>query len=244
MNVTRMHTRRLKQLAAGKVKRVGLLETAGLRLAGLLDGRRSLPRKTDSGWTSSFVDREINGYEEFCSQMWSLLQFENESAFARITELTGTIPVTRMYIRQAARAVAEAETEPFLMTRRRGEEAMTEEQVRSRRMREREKSIAPLREELRILETKLAEDLQEFTQTCSRLTEDSNTIRMAIHRVQEHTRQRLDVYWNAAVRHHPEGDAIPTIPGAELTSRSEQAFEQLHRELMEKAENIAETEAA
>lgn len=237
MNTSMLRSRRLRKLNKGAVRHMGWPEALGLKIAGRRDGQQGLPREDGDGrWTSPFVSREADSYEEFCSRMWSMLQLETESDFAKLNALTDSIPLTRRCIAEAEGALEQAEQEIIHFTRRKGEENLTEDQVHARRKREQERSMAPVVQQLRQLNEQLESQTAEFTALWCRLEEDANTIRMAVHRVREHTLQRLDIYWNAALRFHPEGMTMPVTPGAMLSGRSEEAYLALHRKLNEKAE--------
>lgn len=239
MEQTNLRSKRLKGLSRGRVKTIGILEGLRLRIAGWIDGARCLPRQTEAGdWQSAFMNREINGFEEFASSMWSMLQLEKEGSFARLNVLTAAIPLNRIRIVEMKAILLDAEQEETFACRKNGEENLTDDQVRSRRAREREKQLAPLREKLRRMEEQLVADIAEFTALRSALEEDANTIRMAIHRVQDHMLQRLDLYWSAVLRTHPDSDLLPAAPGNLRCLRAEQAYTELHRALMEKTDAL------
>lgn len=227
---------RQKHLTRGKVKAPGALEILRLRRLGRQDGIQGLPRQDGEGnWSSPFVSREQNSCEEFCSHMWAMLQLEHEGDFARLNELTAVIPMAGDRIRTLQQELAPIPEESPFPPRKRGEEELTEDQVRARRAREREKELAPRKEALAQLEAQLRAETEELISLFSRLEQDGNTVRIYLHRVREHSRQRLDIYWNAALRCHPEGDALPPVPEIIPSTRAEEAYWALHRHLAEKA---------
>lgn len=239
MYTAMLRGKRLRRLNKGTIHHIGILEAAGLKLAGQRDGNQGLPRQTEDGsWTSAFVRREADGYEEFCSRMWSMLQLEAEQAFARLNELTSAIPLTRQYIAEAEESLVLAQQEEIHFTRRKGEENLTEDQVHARRKREQEKDLEPVYVRLQQLSDQLEAQTAEVSQLCCKLEEDGNTIRMAVHRVRERTRQRVDIYWNAALRTHPKGMTMPVVPSVPLSNRAEEAYEALHRRITEKADAL------
>lgn len=231
--------KRLKTLTVGKVKDVSIAEAIRLRREGKRDGAQGLPRKgQDGSWTSPFLSREQNRCEEFCSHMWAMLQLENQEKFALLNELTARIPLTRMQI-AALRQELEPEMpdSPF-PPRKRGEEELTEDQVRRRRMAERERSLAPRKAELARLEQQLQQDTESFLHLCTQLEQDGNTIRIYLHRVREHSRQRQDIYWNAAMSTHPEWEHMPPAADCPVSNRAEEAYWSLHRRLKENAKAL------
>lgn len=187
---------------------------------------------------SAFLDREAAGYEEFCGQMWSLLQFEEEESYIRLGELMDLLPKLENTARQLRQTLEEArQTEP-LRQRRRGEDSLTEDQVHARRLRERDAELAPLLNRLAKTEQMLTACAKEFSSLYSTLEEEGNSIRMAIQRVREHTTGRLDIYWNAALKQHPEREHMPPVQEQVLTYRSEETFARLHENLMARAAQL------
>ena len=49
---------------------------------------------------------------------------------------------------------------------------------------------------------------------------------------------RLDVYWNSALRCHPDGASMPVVPVLELKDEAEEAYLRPHKELMKRAAAI------
>lgn len=236
MNQYILHSRRVRSLLKGNLRKVGVWEGLWLRIAGRHDGALGLPREgADGRWTSAFVDHEVNGYAEFCSHMWALLQMENERDYARLNELTVSIPLTRARLDEVGTALEAARQEAQAAARKAGEDALTDDQVHARRAREQEKALLPLQEKLLALQTQLETETDEFFRTNSRLEENGNTIRMSIHRLREHVLQRLDVYWNAAMAVHPKGAAMPVVPAAALPLCDGEDYSRLHKHLTETA---------
>lgn len=230
-----------KVLTNGCVKNIGPFERIHLAILGRIDGARGLPKLTDDGaWNSPFMNRETNGYEEFCTRLWGILQLENKSYYARLEELIRNIQHTQDLISEAKCSLSEAECSDFYtnVNRKKGEEALSDTQIKSRRAAERAKCLAPFKSKINSFEKQLASELDEFFNLYGKLKEDDNSVRLICHRVKEHTLQRLDVYWNAALIKHPEHTKMPVIPTVKPVFRAEQTYQKLHEKLMEQAETL------
>ena len=235
---------RAVRLGRGKIRGVGLFERIGLKITGRLDGMRGLPREEPSGtWTSPHLDREVRSYDEFASRMWGQLQIEEEDVYARLGTLMGSIAHTRGQL-EAARADLQGavshEGTPGA-ARRQGEARLNEGQVAARRASEQAKRLAPFRGQVGALESKLSTQADEFSAIRSRITEKENSTRMICARVREHLMQRADIYWNSALRRHPEKARMPAVPSVEVTSRAEALYMDLHRAMIQLAESLSQT---
>ena len=70
MDRRKLRKQRHKKLGNGKGKKVRFSESIGLKIIGCRDGRKGFPRLTDdNAWYSTFMNREVNSYEEFCSHI-------------------------------------------------------------------------------------------------------------------------------------------------------------------------------
>lgn len=71
MNREKMRKQRHKKVNTGKGKKVGFIESICLKIKGCCDGRKGFPRQIDEkDWYSSFMNQEVNSFEEFCSHTW------------------------------------------------------------------------------------------------------------------------------------------------------------------------------
>lgn len=232
--------KRLRSLDKGKIKNIGIIENIRLKLAGNSDGARGFPRCMDDGkWRSSFIDKEVNAYEEFCSRMWGSMQIEVENDFTRIGELIDSINHLWAELNKAKGNLAEqSKDDQSLSVRKKGEEKLTESQVKARRSRERDKRLAPARGKVSSLESKIALQIEEFLELKNYVDEASNTTRMICNRLKDHTLQRIDVYWNYALRKHPDAMKMPTVPYVDLSYDAEKVYMTPHRDLIQKADKL------
>lgn len=229
---------RVSNLDKGKVKGIGFFEKTGLKIAGYADGKRGLPRSDASGWMSPHTDREIRSYDEFASRMWGRLQVEEEETYARLGELMDSISHTKALLNEAKDELDEAEEKEKTAdtSRKKGESKLTDAQVAARRSNEKAKRLAPLKSRINSLQSKLTAEIDEFSRLCNKITEDNNSTRMICNRVRDHIYQRLDIYWNAALRRHSEKAKMPVVPCVEVISRSEAVYMTPHKVIMQKAE--------
>lgn len=238
MKNNQQKTKRLSSLKKGKVKRIGIFEKLGLKIAGYADGKRSLPRDGASGWMSPHLDKEVRSYDEFASRMWGRLQIDEEESYARLGELMDSIAHTKSLLDEAKSTLDGAETKerPADISRKKGESKLTDAQVTARRSNEREKRLAPLKGRVSSLQSKLTSEIDEFSHLRNKIIEDNNSTRMICNRIRDHIYQRLDIYWNAALRIHTDKTKMPVVPCVEVTSRSEDVYMEPHKLLMQKAE--------
>lgn len=239
----KMRRLRYEKVNTGKGRKVGFFETIGLKVTGFFDGRRGFPRQTDDkGWYSPFMNRDVNSYEEFCSHTWGSLQIENEGEYARMEELMDGI-LRKQSLLMAARedlAVASRGGSVQEPLRKKGEDKLTDTQVLARRKAEKDKRLAPLKSKVSGLEQELKEAEAALSDLHSKLAEDDNTTRLICHRVREHILMRMDVYWNSALRYHPDSTAMPVVPVVELKEEAEEVYLRPHKELMQRAKKLHE----
>lgn len=244
MKNKQLRNSRISKLSRGKVKGIGLVEGVGLKIRGRIDGARSLPRECGEGnWISPHLDREIRSYDEFSSRMWGHLQIEEEEEYARLGLLMDSILHTRAQLKTAEsdlKEVLAGEGAPDT-SRRHGESKLTEAQIAARRTSESAKRLAPYKDNVGALRSKLASEVDEFSALRSKIAEDNNSTRMICARVKEHLLQRMDVYWNAALHRHSENARMPAVPSIEVTSRAETVYMAPHMPLMQRAEQLSQS---
>lgn len=234
----KIRKQRYKKVNTGKGKKVGFFESIGLKIKGFCDGRKGFPRQTDKNdWFSPFMNQEVNSFEEFCSHTWCSLQIENEGEYARLEELMDGIRQKKRLLEAAKAdfAVAATRENDSEFARKKGEDNLTDAQIRARRKAEKEKKLAPVKKKVAGLEQELKNAEEAFSDLYSKLAEDDNTTRLICHRVRDHMRMRLDVYWNSALRCHPDGTSMPVVPVMELKGEAEEAYLSLHKVLMKRA---------
>ncbi len=233
---------RMSSLETGKVKGIGMFEKLGLKIAGTIDGARGLPRDDGNGqWQSPHLSRELHSYDEFCAKIWGRRQIAREKDYARLGSLMVFIVRT-----EAQHALASVELQDRAderaessRSRRSGESKVSDDVIASRRARERDILLAPFAGKVANLQSQLDSATGQFSDLRSELIEDNNAVRMICTRVKNHVMQRIDVYWNAAMRRHPDKVKMPAVPSVELTSDAEEAYLEPHKEMMEMADMLS-----
>lgn len=233
-----MRKKRYKKVNNGKGKKIGFFEAICLKIRGFCDGRKGFPRQTDSNdWYSPFMNQEANSFAEFCSHTWGSLQIENEGEYARLEELMDGIRQKKELLEMAKAdlSVAAKRENDSESACKKGEDNLTDTQIRARRKAEKEKKLAPLKSKKEGLEQELKNAEEAFSALHGKLVEDDNTTRLICHRVRDHILMRLDVYWNSALRRHPDGASMPVVPVIALEDEAEEAYLSLHKVLMKHA---------
>ena len=241
VNREKMRKQRYKKVNTGKGKKVSFFEAIVLKIKGFCDGRKGFPRQTDmDDWYSPFMSQEVNSFKEFCSHTWGSLQIENEGEYARLEKLMDGIRQNKRLLEAAKAdfAVAVKRESDSEYARKRGEDKLTDTQIQARRKAEKEKKLAPVKSKVAGLEQELKDAEEAFSDLHSKLVEDNNTTRLICHRVRDHVLMRLDVYWNSALRRHPEGASMPVMPVLELKDEAEEEYLNLHKVLMKRAAAI------
>lgn len=234
---------RISALDKGKTKGIGFFESIPLRIIGRNDGKHGLPRETDGKWLSACIEKEIRSYDEFTSRMWGKLQFEEEAHYARLEELMNSLIHTKVQLDNAEKDFAEAKAFESVAdnSRKNGENKLTEAQVAARRAKESKKRLAPVKNKVSDLQTKLISEIDEFSALRAKIIEDNNSTRMVCNRVRDHLYQRLAVYWNSALRNHSDSKKMPVTPCVDIIFNSEDIYMKPHyKVLMEKAELLSE----
>lgn len=228
---------KLRSLRRGRTRALGPVESAKMRALGRSDARHGFPRQIEDGrWLSAALKKELDAYEQFGAEIWGRMQIDMEplhrEAACRIEE------ILRLR-REIAHCRLDAPDRPSpeeLTVRRKGEEALTDKQIRDRRLRECKKRAAPFHAKLRAMQDRLRAAEEALGQLRSRIVESDNAARMICARVHDHTQMRIDAYWGEAVRIHPRGDEMPPVPQLTAASAAEQTYVQRHRALYEKLE--------
>lgn len=214
-------------LRRGKNRKLGILETIGLKLAGKADGKAGLPKDAGSGrWSSAFMAKEETSFAEYCDRLWGNQQIKLHSAhaqrdvaYAEILSLTARMALLTENAPQAV---------DFSFSRKQGEEELSQTQVEERRAREFSRERSAYLAEVDALEGELAERYKELELVHSYIQESDNAARLISQRVMDRCYQRLEVYWRAAYRVHPEASKMPASSGCVLSSQAEDTYFSKH----------------
>ncbi len=213
-----------KDLKKGKTKGLLLSETVRMFWLGTRDGKNGIPRENEEKvWMSAIINKQKNEYEEYCDQKWGYLQIELNDCHERCDVLMKEICLIGSKL-EAARE-KEKKYEPVLIEKRRGEEGLSDNQILARRRREEARKKAKNHQEVANLEDELSTKYHDLAQEHNHIVESTNSVRMICERVMNHTNQRLDIYWRAVLKVHPEKERMPMVvtelkePQAETTYR-------------------------
>ena len=241
-NIERTKAWQYKKLARGKTEAPRVTERIVLKYNGWKDGRNGFPKADHDGrWSSPRVKQEIDAYEEFCSKVWGSLQIDMERMHQEVEYLIRSIiGMERSLARLKGNPPTEKEDEDtdHHVIRRAGEEELTDDQVRNRRKREREKETAPYFSQIRELEARIQNAYCELNEITSYIVEASNAVRLISERTMNHTRQRIDIYWNAAIRNSKNKEEIPISVDVFLPSESEKTYMSQHKYVFDKAQKM------
>lgn len=225
-----------------KVKRsvtLGFFERIKMKILGRRDGKRGLPKETEDGsWSSPHIVLEKKMYDEHTAKTWAGLQVENEERFARLNELAETAVTLMDKLDKAKESFTKANEKKPELVRLKGEKGLTDEQLASRRASEHARGTAPFKARVSSIETELSACLKEIETIRSSVIEDMKTTNMISLRMREHIFARLDVYWDSAMRKHPEISKMPVSPAVEIVDEAETAFTELHRDLLDLTANL------
>lgn len=241
MDKSKLRKKRHKKMDKGKGRRLGTFESIALKFIGYQDGHKGLPRLTDENvWYSTYMEREVKSFGEFCSHIWGSLQIENEERYTKLEELMTGIRQKRESLEAAkyALVVVDQNEDRAVIARKNGEDKLTDRQIRVRREAERERRIAPVKSKITDIEHELKELEEAFSTLYSKLVEDNNTTRMICHRVKEHISMRIAIYWNSALMSHPDGGVMPVAPVFDLTNDAEETYLTPHQDLMKRASEV------
>lgn len=240
------NAKRIKTLKSARVKSIGIFETFWMKSKGLKDGMNGLPRRSENGsWYSPQLDREINAYEEFGSRVWGRSQIEQEDTYNRLSQLANEVFIDRKRLEKAEAHLTEETREVSReeLSRKPGEEDMTDEQVKRRRLREQAKHLESYEREVKSLEEKIEKETEEIFTLYGKIAEIDNSTKMIVNRVKDHVFQRIDVYWEAALGKHAGEADIPIIPNITVTNQAENVYRNPHQDLIKTIEELRKERA-
>lgn len=236
MDKIKLRNKRHKHIAKGQSEKVGRLERLTLRWYGSIDGKNGLPREDKDGrWGSPFIDEKVRAFAVFGDNEWKNLQHEHEELYVRMEELMCEIRQKKTLLGDAQDLLSESDYEPEIF-RKKGEDGLSENVVKARRAAERAKKIAPVKREIDQLKTEIFDVEKELRKIVGFVEEECNTVKMFLHSKRDSMFQRMDIYWNAAMKKHPESNRMPLIPIVEVELEHEKKYMAAHRKKIEDAE--------
>ena len=222
----------MNELKNGMTKGIFLWEVIYMYWYGIIDGRNGIPKENQEGlWVSSIINKEKNRYEEYCTKMWGSKEIELREIFERCEVLKKEIPL--MVRRLECAREQEKKSEPVLIERKHGEEELSDNQVAARRKREEAKRKKLNHAEVAKLESELLEEYNELLETYNYSIEIANGIRFICSRVLKHSNQRLDIYWRAVLKVHPENERMPMVVFELGKPQAEEMYLEKHKGISE-----------
>ena len=201
-----------RELAKGKTKGLRPGESVLVWLAGRVDGMSGCIREIQPGsWASARLQKEAHAYQEYCARALGRQQIELRRIHARCSSLVDEILALDEQIRQAeANVPSEEPSSP--QERKSGEEALTDAQVRARRKREAARAATRSRGVVETLTRQRDERKRELSVLHHFVEEADAAMRLICRCVMDHVNQRIDAYWRAALRAHPQAERLPPAP--------------------------------
>jgi len=223
---TRRFIRRQKAwLNHGRVRPLGILEKFLIRRAGRKDGEWGLPASLDGQvWHSPFLESEVREYQEFSVRMWAQLQLATQGTRAQLRQLTDSHTAEDLLARRAELSAAQEAARHTLDQRKKGEELLTKDQLFSRRQRELQKQLLPLKNQILGLEGKVLREGEEINRLQSVMAELEHSTRLICERMLQRKKQRIAIYWDAAWKAQQQNGAMPPIPEVFFGQEAERRY--------------------
>ena len=234
-----------KMLMRGKAKPIGIIERLIVRLYGKADGQHELIRQKEDTWSSAFINQEHNSLGEHCDKVWGQLQITNAGLLYRLGTLVEKLQEYKIEYEDIDNELAHAEQNGLELgaVRKRGEENLPESQIKARRARELVKTLSPLKAKKAGMEEQIRKAFDEAVEIRNLIIENANAARHVCDRITNHTRQRIDTYWRAAMTTHPKSADMPAYIEFEFDSEAEKTYFDHHNELIKEADKeLSETE--
>ena len=221
-----------RMLRSAKAKHLGFFEAITMNFLGKSDGRAELPRQAQNGnWESPRLRKESSAYNEFCDRAWGTTQLDLKNDYTAVGVLIDTIKRDEEALEHLLMKAPQAPDELYLTTRMSGEEVLDDNQIRARRGREFAKDTAPYYARIKTLEDGISTAYAQLDKRHNHIIETNNTTRLVCERLKNHTEQRQDAYWNAALRTHPAKKEMPVTPAPLAKSEAELIYTMQHKTL-------------
>lgn len=205
--------------------------------AGKKDGAKGFPRAgEDNIITSSNIEGEIEALYECETDIWSLLQLQVEPRIQEMKDLYNKIPLLENELKIAEAKLQEIQGEKTnLNTRTRGDEKLTDGQVFSRRQAEYNRKIKPYKDKVDQTKQEIYDCKLTFEKLMTEIVETQNYTRMKCQKICNHTRQRIDIYYGAALLKHPLSNELPPILKIKLIPEGELTYLAQHTGFLDEA---------
>lgn len=228
LSMVKAEKRRTRELRRGKARRLGPVEAFTLKVYGYTDGKFGMPREISEGaWSSPFLQKELDAQHEHRERVWGTTQIELKPYHMRVESLLTVIAAQERKLGELQVKIHPV-NESACTSRKRGEENLTDAQVGARRQRELDRQNAKVRADCHEIWEHLEAYYEELSILHCYITESENTAKLTCERVMDHTRQRIDAYWRAAMWVHPQAADMPSVPDLPRETEAEAAYMEQH----------------
>ena len=213
-------------------------EERQLRRMGKKDGKMGHPSvDSDGKLMSPNIEKEHEALKEKCNEIWALLQLQDERNFSKMKDLFGKTKRMEQELTKANAELAEKLSQiPDLSLRKNGDENLNDAQVVMRRRREYEAEIKPYKDRVQSIRSEMMGSVMEAEKTLTEITERQNYTRLRCQKLFDHTRQRIDIYYRAALIKHPQRQNMPLSVKVDLIHEAEATFLSQHHDYVKQAE--------
>lgn len=223
------------QMNYGRVKPLSSREIKILEKHGRLDGAKGLPKEDENGfWTSAFIESEIHSCQEKCNMLWGTLQINMEKSYAEMDSIVDKIIKNLKRLAELDETIAANDNSETLRIRKNGEEGLSDSIVMARRKREQEKIIQPIKTEKNKLILSNDSLFERLSVLRGIAKEATTAVKINTQRLEEHTAQRINAYWNIAFEKHPEKKEMPPVFKLSISCSGEATYKEGHNNIDEK----------
>lgn len=219
----------------GRIKPLSNREIKVLERNGRLDGIKGLPKEDENGiWTSAFIEGEVHSCQEKCNMLWGSLQISMEKTYAEMDSIVDKIVKNRRRLEDLENDITVNSNPEVLRARKNGEEALAESIVIARRRKEQERIVQPMKtEKARLIA--INDSLYERLAGLRGIAKEATTaVKINTQRLEEHTGQRINAYWNAAFDKHPAKSEMPPMFKVSISCTGEHTYVEGHQNIEDK----------
>lgn len=227
------------QMNYGKVRPLSSREIKVLEKNGRLDGMKGLPKEDENGmWTSAFIESEIHSCQEKCNMLWGTLQINMEQSYAEMDSIVDKIVKNRKRLADLDEAIAANTNSESLRIRKNGEEGLSDAIVMARRKREQESVIQPMKNDKDRLIASNDSLYERLTVLRGIAKEATTAVKINTQRLEDHTGQRINAYWNVAFEKHPAKNEMPPVFKLSISCSGETTYTERHKNIDDKVINL------
>ena len=189
----------IKSLRREKKSRLSVFEKTILYIAGRRDGLHGLPNVDNEGnWTSPIIQKEINSSNESFNRIYGTLQICLGEKYKEAAVLADRLEHYRDRVDTLMKEYPCDLTEEECHIRKHGEEKLTDQQIRNRRLAECSREREKVQEKIDAIEAQYEKEFEELVELNNYLIQKNYETDIVCERIRCHTQQRIDYYWNIA----------------------------------------------